>query len=100
MRPAESNVTDYYVDTGSLSADHAARRILPATKAGAWEVVGRYSHVDITDQLVDGGIMDRGTNWWATRRWKIGFDYGVINLDRDGLNGLTHAFHTRFQWAF
>ena len=158
----ESNVTDYYVDTGSLSADHAkelsfesiwgngpllvsaeyarawvdatesgdprfwgayvilsyvltgehrpydqkvayARRILPATKSGAWEIVGRYSHVDITDQLVDGGIMDRGTiglNWWATRRWKIGFDYGVINLDRDGLNGLTHAFHTRFQWAF
>jgi hypothetical protein len=47
--------------------------------------------------------MDRGTiglNWWATRRWKIGFDYGVINLDRDGLHGLTHAFHTRMQWAF
>ena len=38
--------------------------------------------VDVSDQLVDGGIMDRGTigiNWWATRRWKIGFDYGGIN---------------------
>jgi phosphate-selective porin OprO and OprP len=65
--------------------------------------VGRYSHVDVTDQLVDGGVMDRGTiglNWSATRRWKIGFDYGLINVDRLGLTGLTHAFHTRFQWAF
>jgi phosphate-selective porin len=158
----ESNVTDYYVDSGNLVGDHAkelsleslwghgplfvtaeyarawvdapesgdprfwgtyvilsyvltgehrpydkkvayARRVLPQHKGGAWEIVGRYSHVDVTDQLVDGGIMDRGTiglNWWATRRWKIGFDYGVINLDRDGLNGLTHAFHTRLQWAF
>jgi phosphate-selective porin len=158
----ESNVTDYYVDSGNVVGDHAnelglesvwgsgpffmtaeyarawvdapesgdprfwgtyvtlscvltgehrpydrkvayARRIMPATRWGAWEIVGRYSHVDISDQLVDGGVMDRGTiglNWWATRRWKIGFDYGVINLDRGGLNGLTHAFHTRLQWAF
>jgi len=158
----ESNVTDYYVDSGSLAADHAdelalesawnrgplfmtaeyaqawvdaaasgtpqfwggsvvvsyvltgehrpydrtlgyARRILPQHVIGAFEVVGRYSHVDIDDGLARGGVFDRGTagiNWWATRRWKIGFDYGLIELDRGGRSGITHAFHTRFQWVY
>lgn len=80
-----------------------ARRILPEHAYGAFELVGRYSQVDVDDRLVDGGIFDRGTiglNWWATRRWKIGFDYGLINLNRAGLDGLTHAFHTRFQWVY
>jgi hypothetical protein len=46
--------------------------------------------VDVEDSQVDGGVFDRGTvglNWWATRRWKIGVDYGLINLDRFGLTG-------------
>jgi phosphate-selective porin OprO/OprP len=80
-----------------------ARRILPAHKWGAWELVARYSHVDLMDQLVDGGIFDRGTiglNWWATRRWRLSVDYGVVNLDRKGLNGLTRIVHTRLQWTF
>jgi len=80
-----------------------ARRILPQRKIGAFELVGRYSHVDVTDALVDGGIFDRATvgiNWWATRRWKVGFDYGLINLNRDTRSGVTHAFHTRFQWVY
>jgi phosphate-selective porin len=77
--------------------------VLPQHAWGAFEVVGRYSHVDLTDQAVDGGVFNRATagiNWWATRRWKIGFDYGVILLDRFGIDGVTHAFHTRFQWAY
>jgi phosphate-selective porin OprO/OprP len=48
-----------------------ARRIMPQHKWGAWELVGRYSHVIVSDQRVDGGIFDResaGVNWWATRR--------------------------------
>jgi hypothetical protein len=48
--------------------------------------------VDVTDQLVEAGVFDRGTiglNWWATRRWKIGFDYGLIELDRFGIRGVT-----------
>ena len=152
----ESNVSSYYVDSGTLQGDHAttfglesvwgrgpllvsaeyarswvdaplalnpefwggyvvvsyvltgehrpydkavayARRILPQNKWGAWELVGRHSKVDIDDRTVDGGVFDRytiGINWWATRRWKIGFDYGHIDLDRSGLSGITHAFHT------
>src|SRR5262245_36209259 len=158
----ESNVTDYYVDSGKIAADHAnelslesvwgrgpflasaeysrawvhapasgnpafwggylivsyvltgehrpydkkvayARRILPQRRIGAFELVGRYSHVDVADALVECGIFDGSTlclNWWATWRWKLGFDYGFIRLNRDGLHGITHAFHTRFQWVY
>jgi phosphate-selective porin len=158
----ESNVTDDYVDSGSLAGDHAtdagveflagrgpllvsaeyaraavdapdsgnprfwgsyvavsyvltgehrpydkqvayARRIQPLHRAGAWELVGRFSHVDVRDRLVDGGVFDRwtaGVNWWATRRWKLGFDYGFVDLDRGGLTGVTHAFHSRLQWVY
>jgi phosphate-selective porin OprO/OprP len=80
-----------------------ARRVMPEGRWGAWEVFGRYSHVDLDDRLVAGGVMDKGAlglNWWATRRWKIGFDYGRTGLDRDGVHGVTHAFHTRFQWVY
>src|SRR5262249_12047495 len=80
-----------------------ARRVLPAGRWGAWEVFGRYSPVDIDDRLVHGGLMDKialGVNWWATRRWKIGFDYGRTDLDKNAEHGITHAFHPRIQWVF
>ena len=158
----ESNVTDYYVDSGDIAGDHAgeiaaeslvgrgpllvsaeyarsrahapalehpsfwgasmvvsytltgehrpydrqvgyARRILPERRIGAFEIVGRYSHVDVDAALVAGGTFDRGTigvNWWATRRWKAGVDYGLIGLHREGVRGITHAFHTRLQWTY
>jgi phosphate-selective porin OprO/OprP len=80
-----------------------ARRVLPRHEFGAFELVGRYSHVDLDDAAVQGGIFDRttvGLNWWATRRWKVGVDYGYISLDRDGLTGVTHAVHVRMQWVY
>jgi phosphate-selective porin len=157
----ESNVSDYYVDSGSLAGDHAdeaglealwgrgpvlvageyvramvaadaaaprfwgtfitasyliagtprpydrqvayARRVQPASRWGAWEIVGRYSHADVDDGPIAGGIFDRATaglNWWATRRWKLGVDYGYVVLDRFGVTGVTHAVHSRFQWIY
>lgn len=80
-----------------------ARRVLPNGRWGAWEVFGRYSHVDIEDQLISGGVMDKGAfgiNWWATRRWKFGFDYGLTGLDKGGMQGVTNAFHPRIQWVY
>ena len=35
-----------------------ARRVMPESRWGSWEVFGRYSHVDLDDQLVKGGVMD------------------------------------------
>jgi hypothetical protein len=39
------------------------------------------------------------SSWWARRRWKIGFDCRVTDLDRFGICGRTHGFHTRLQWV-
>jgi len=80
-----------------------ARRILPQGRWGAWEVFARYSHIDLDDAAVAGGTMDKGAfgvNWWATRRWKIGFDYGLTELDRFGTHGWTNSFHPRIQWVY
>lgn len=80
-----------------------ARRVLPEGKWGAWEVVARYSHVDLDDRRVTGGTLDKGTlglNWWTTRRWKLGVDYGLTDLDRFGVHGLTNAVHFRAQWVY
>src|SRR5215831_2442897 len=158
----ESNVTSYYVDSGSMTAGHAnevgveslwnrraflisgeavrafvdgqesgnpqfwgasvvasyvltgehrpydktvayARRIMPRGKWGAWEIVGRYSHVDVADRTIDGGVFNRetiGLTWWATRRWRLSVDYGYIGLDRAGITGVTNAVHTRLQWVY
>jgi len=44
--------------------------IVPRGKWGAWEVVGRYSHIDVADRKIDGGVFNRetvGLAWWATR---------------------------------
>ena len=76
---------------------------MPRGPWGAWEVFGRYSHVDIDDADVRGGVMDKGTiglNWWATRRWKIGADYGLTELDRFGKSGTTQSLHMRIQWIY
>jgi phosphate-selective porin OprO/OprP len=158
----ESNVSDPYVDTGNLSADHAwhlgwealwnegpysllaeynrawvsstangdpefsgyyltgswiltgetrpydrtvgyARRVMPEGRWGAWELVARFSHVDLDDAAVQGGSFDKtylGLNWWATRRWKFGVGWGHTWLDRFSTTGETDSVLTRFQWVY
>lgn len=155
----ETNVGEYYVDTGNLQADHArhlglellwnegpfsvlaehvrarvsasatgnpqfagwyvlgswvltgetrpydrtvgyARRIMPEQSAGAVELVARYSHVDLDHGVVTGGRFDRphlGVNWWATRRWKFGLDWGRTRLARFGTTGVTDSVLARAQ---
>ncbi len=80
-----------------------ARRILPQGRLGAWEIFGRYARLDLDDQQVMGGVLDKGTlglNWWATRRWRISVNYGVSHLDRFRVEGITHAVQLRFQWVY
>jgi phosphate-selective porin OprO/OprP len=158
----ESDVTDYYVDTGNLPGDHAwhlglealwnkgpfsvlaeynrawvdspasgdpsfsgyyvtaswvltgetrpydrtvgyARRVMPKGRWGAPELVARFSHEDLDDCTVQGGKFDKtylGINWWATRRWKVGFGWGHTWLDRFGTTGVTDSFQTRLQWIY
>jgi phosphate-selective porin OprO/OprP len=80
-----------------------ARSPVPARRAGAWEVVGRYSWVDATDRGVDGGELTKwyaGINWWASIQWKAGVGYGVADLLKGGLDGHTGIAMMRLQWLY
>ena len=57
---------------------------------GAWEVTARYSSLDLSDGLVDGGEMDilsLGLNWSLTPTFTVNLNYRRIVLDRDGVRG-------------
>jgi phosphate-selective porin OprO/OprP len=61
---------------------------------GAWELSTRYSSVDLTDGLVDGGEMDifsLGVNWWLSPIFNVNLNYRFITNDRDGLKGDTQG---------
>jgi phosphate-selective porin OprO/OprP len=80
-----------------------ARSPVPAGRAGAWEVVGRYSWVDATDRGVDGGELTKwylGVNWWASLQWKAGVGYGAADLLKEGLDGRTGIGIVRLQWLY
>lgn len=80
-----------------------ARRVMPTGRWGAPELVARFSHEDLNDGVVQGGSFDKtylGINWWATRRWKVGFGWGHTWLDRFATTGVTDSFQTRFQWIY
>jgi phosphate-selective porin OprO and OprP len=80
-----------------------ARRIMPKGRWGAPELVARFSHEDLDDGVVQGGKLDKtylGINWWATRRWKVGFGWGHTWLDRFGTTGVTDSYLTRLQWIY
>lgn len=112
--PANSNpnfsgyyVTASWVMTGeSRPYDRTvgyARRVMPEGRWGAPELVARFSHVDLDDGVVQGGSYDKtylGINWWATRRWKVGFGWGHTWLDRFSTIGGTDSVLTRVQWVY
>ena len=57
---------------------------------GALELAARYSSIDLTDGLVDGGEMDIfsiGVNWWLSPIFNVNLNYRFITNDRDGLSG-------------
>ena len=156
----ESNVADWFIDTGVIEADHAlefglealwsyrgfsllgeyiqsnisskslndpmfngwyitggwvltgesrpydrnvgyARRIMPGGKHGAVELIARYGTVDLDDELVHGGQMDKwmiGSNWWINPYWKASVSYGTASLDRLDLHGKSDIMLLRLQW--
>lgn len=80
-----------------------ARRVMPKGRWGAPELVARFSHEDLDDGSVKGGAFYKtylGVNWWATRRWKLGFGWGHTWLDRFETTGVTDSFQTRVQWIY
>ncbi len=69
---------------------------------GAWEVVARYSQVDLDDGAVSGGEFQRftlGTSWYTSRSWRFEVNWGRSTLDRFDVRGHTDFLQMRLQWV-
>jgi phosphate-selective porin len=80
-----------------------ARRIIPKSRWGALELVGRVGYVDLDDTLIKGGKMTTwyaGMNWWQSRQWKFGMGYGLADLDKSNITGRTQRLYMRLQWIY
>jgi phosphate-selective porin OprO/OprP len=80
-----------------------ARKVVPARRFGAVELVGRYSAVDTSDQAIDGGNMGKWlaqVSYYPTRRMRICVATGKTTLDKGGLTGQTTQTLARVQWIY
>jgi len=80
-----------------------AGAVIPERRTGAFELVARISQIDLDDENIAGGELDKfyvGLNWWSSQQWKAGIGYGYADLDRDGLRGVTKMLLLRMQWAY
>jgi phosphate-selective porin OprO/OprP len=67
---------------------------------GAWEIVARFSYIDLDDQAVRGGKFWRFTpmvNWYLSDHLRLETAYGYGSLNRFGVVGKTQFFQTRLQ---
>ncbi|HEY3403695.1 MAG TPA: porin [Ohtaekwangia sp.] len=100
-----------YMLTGESRPYHTSTAILgfvPVKKSvfkggpGAWEVLVRFSTLDLTDGNVDGGKFWRITpmmNWYLSKDVRLALTYGYGVLDRFALKGTTQFFQTRIQFT-
>jgi phosphate-selective porin OprO/OprP len=92
-----------YNTIGGYFKDIAPNRTVFSGGPGAWELVFRYSHIDLDDKLVRGGEFDRVTpmvNWYLSENVRLEMAYGFGVLERFDLKGNTHFFQTRLQLQF
>ena len=65
---------------------------------GAWEIAARFSDINLTDGLVEGGDMQIGSlglNWWLTPFFSLGVNYRYIWNSQNELDGTSSGFTTR-----
>jgi len=92
-----------YNTIGGYFKDIAPNRTVFQGGPGAWELVFRYSHIDLNNKLIAGGQFDRITpmvNWYLNENIRVEMAYGYGWLDRFGLKGTTQFFQTRLQLQF
>jgi len=67
---------------------------------GEWELMLRYSNLDLTDGSLNGGSFWRFTpqvNWYASKVIRMEFIYGYGVLDRYNLKGAVQIYQARLQ---
>ena len=72
---------------GGLFSRVKPKKNFGAGGLGAWELAARYSHLDLTDEEVEGGELDDitvGLNWYLNPNTRFMFDYVHADLDEVG----------------
>ena len=78
-------------------------KVTPKRRMGAVELFARFSHVNLDDNVVHGGVQQVGTfgvDWWRTAQWRVGAAYAYTWLARHGANGAMQNIHARTQWVY
>lgn len=79
------------------------RGISPQRSTGAWELVARYSDVDLDDGAVSGGQESNftlGANWYANDRIRFMANAIFTDSERQGVNDDPRIFLLRAQISF
>ena len=87
----------YKRNRGVFDGLHVAQSVNQGGK-GAMEMALRFSSVDLTDGLIEGGEMDVATlqyNWWLTKSMALSLNYRRTWTDRYDLEGEMDAFVAR-----
>jgi phosphate-selective porin OprO/OprP len=88
---------DYNRKSGIFNALPIARSVYQGGR-GAWEIAARWSEIDLTDGLIEGGemeILSLGLNWWLSPIFNVNLNYRWITLDRKGVEGDSHGLNGR-----
>ena len=87
----------YNKKSGTFGSVPIAKTVYQGGK-GAWEATARWSTIDLSDGLVEGGEMDiasLGLSWWLTPFFSVGMNYRYIWNTRLGVEGTSSGLNTR-----
>lgn len=95
--------TRVYNTKGGFFNQVAPNRPLFSGGPGAWEIVGRFSYIDLDSGTLTGGKFWRITpmvNWHMSDQVRLELTYGYGSLNRFNLVGHTSFFQSRLQLQF
>jgi phosphate-selective porin OprO/OprP len=98
-----NDATRVYNTQGGYFRAVSPKRTVFEGGPGAWELVSRFSYIDLDSQSVRGGKFWRYTpmvNWHLSDNVRLEMAYGYGHLNRFDLKGNTHFFQSRIQLQF
>lgn len=75
----------------------------PANQYGAWELLARYSHIDLNNDGIAGGTEDNwtvGVNGYFSKYFRLQANYVMVDAKRAGLKADPNIFEMRAQFYF
>jgi phosphate-selective porin OprO/OprP len=98
-----NDATRVYNTVGGYFRGVSPKRTVFEGGPGAWELVLRYSYIDLDSHTIRGGRLWRFTpmvNWHMSDNVRLEMGYGYGHLNRFDLRGNTQFFQSRIQLQF